>query len=869
MQTQMRLTGMASGLDTDAIIQNLGRVHTLRVDAVKRDRQTALWKQETLRSVIASVQNFQRANLNTANPLSNFRSPSAFAKFSYSLAMNGIKTEESKSLAAAKMSVTANGDLKNFNQSVQAVAQLASKDSWSGETLDMRGIKSNGFNLEGLVQGGSVQGAIFDMAIDGVSRRIEISAQDVTNILNSNTNYTFYNGQITSLEDFDNIYVNNVGGMTLGEALSGVFSDFGAQAFADIDPSVTDLASFKTYVGSLTAGSGEYNDAMDKLNDNLSNNMYGLDEGGNPTGSPMEIAMFKANDNAASARIEAFAKALNTEITKKFGKDYDGMAQVKDGELKIDKSGSSVAVNSPTGMGYVLDAMGFSGGASSANVNNVKLGNFFGDDFFTARVLGAGTSNQSVVYDSTVQINGVSITLNKDDTIGTMISKINGSNAGVTLAYSSASGKFSLESKQEGTASAIQNVTDLTARIFEKLGFGETVEVKRTEGSVETTGHVLAIGGKFSLAANERIEVNGGTLTQNNGKFQFVDSSSNVTTISDAAAQALVGAGSVGTRSEATNLIAVINGEQFLRQTNSFAYEGMTYSFNATFNVSSEQTSTAGLGQEIKLTDGTSVWVDKPSDEIKIEVAKNTTEIMDSIKSFVSEYNKIVDELNNLISAKKDRDFKPLSDDEKKALSDEDAKTYEEKAKIGLLGNDADLRKMLDNMRQIIYTKVEGVGITMADIGITTGNWTDRGRLTVDDTKLQQALEGKYDEVVSLFTKTSTISDSDMANRGKRTAESGIANRLNDILNDAVRTTAVGYGSKGYLINRAGVQNDGSAVDNAITKQVQNYDDRISKLLEKWYSQEKSYYAMFARMETAMSKMQAQQNSLAQMMAQG
>jgi len=39
-------------------------------------------------------------------------------------------------------------------------------------------------------------------------------------------------------------------------------------------------------------------------------------------------------------------------------------------------------------------------------------------------------------------------------------------------------------------------------------------------------------------------------------------------------------------------------------------------------------------------------------------------------------------------------------------------------------------------------------------------------------------------------------------------------------------------------------------------------------LLERWYRQEQNYYAMFARMETAMSKLQAQQNSLSQIMAQ-
>jgi flagellar hook-associated protein 2 len=143
----------------------------------------------------------------------------------------------------------------------------------------------------------------------------------------------------------------------------------------------------------------------------------------------------------------------------------------------------------------------------------------------------------------------------------------------------------------------------------------------------------------------------------------------------------------------------------------------------------------------------------------------------------------------------------------------------------------------------------------------------DGGRLIIDDNKLNSAIENRYEDVVALFTKTSDIPATDLANRGKRTSEVGIAQRLNDLLGDATRTSTVGYGSKGYLVEKAGALNDASQVQNQITKQIEQYDKKIQTLLERWYRQENAYYAMFARMETAMSKMNAQQNSLASILA--
>jgi flagellar capping protein FliD len=961
MRTQMRLTGLATGLDTDAMIQNLGRVHTLRIDAVKRDRQFALWRQETLRSTINMITNFQRANLNNANMASNFRSAAAFAKFSYNV-FTGVATEANKARAAGIVNVTANGDLKNFNQSIQAVTQLASRDSWNGSEVGLRGIKSSGFDVETFVnrnaQGNitSASLAMFGLSVDGVSRTINI-APDVMGAIARNNSKTEavsmsvtdggatthyrtitgdiglpagvnklkglsveFNGKMDTVENHFNKMVADGLPVTIDfDGFAGMIEINGGKMSFNVDSAALDyltaqgLDELVNFINSTNDGSGgqlytsaDFVSLDDLVYDSSAGSFVTLRDFlvSNYDITSEELDIFHANhadesgliDVGASglaARlgvdeqtigsgmvkhranpayddknvVQAFADAVNSEITRLFGADYAGMAGVRqvDGrwELEFHKIGSNITIFDAIGTGDMLQSLGFPpGGASTGSVNNRTLGELFGPDFF--RVPDAVNADGSPrLADRTIRINGQAIVVSASDTISTLTSKINNSSAGVTFAYNSAGDKFSLTSSVEGSAANIQDVTDTTAQFFGLLGLGTAVEVERTtmgsEGGVPVertvVGHRLMINGELQLLDGEKISA----AEQDRLGLEPVAGEPGRFTASGAEFV-------VGKRDMGTNLIAVINNEVFVRQSNSFHFEGMTYSFNSTFNEGAVTHNTTTNRFEFDITN---IPLENRQDEIRIEVGKNITEIIDGIKSFVDEYNNIVDTINGLLSERRDRDFRPLSEDERRAMSEEDIKTYEAKAKLGMLSNDSDLRKLLDQMRTSLYQNVTGVGLTMSEIGITTSaNWKDGGKLVINEIKLTEALENRYDQVVALFTKTSSIPATDTANRGRRQAETGIAQRLNDILNDAVRTTRDANNNKGFLIEKSGIENDSSVVQNAIQRQIDQYDKRISTLLERWYRQENAYYMMFSRMETAMGRMQAQQNSLGQILSQ-
>jgi len=865
ISTQMRLTGMASGLDTDAVIQNLGKIHTLRINKVKQEKQMLQWKQESYRDTISKLTSFMKSNLNTANPASNFRSSAAFAKFSY--ALTGTMTVGGKTYNASDLvSVTANGDLKNFSQTVQGVAQLATKDTWTGAQMGLQGIKTSGFSYSnfGVIDMGNgsvaMQGAkyaVFGISIDGTSRTVSISpdkildafyagmghevkygtgsreltgadktsfvdhfVHGVTDVLGKDA-YVRDNTQPDGYKKIDTAFLEGIltaAGLTPPlddndddhkNAIRDYFKDVKIYGEPDVDPGSKDavVAGFidEDFGNSadpyFVFDNGTYREVDASLLNSIVGGTYdkdNLDDKYAVEDYFNTHAIFQENP-AHGDSMQEFANLLNNEIASQFGSNYSDVVSVVGGELKFQKSGSNITLFEQTGFD-TLQNMGLGSGASTAGVvTNKKISDL------------APALFPPGIKEATIKINDVEIKVTDEDTVSTLMTKINNSDAGVTLAYSSATDRFTFSSKLEGEANKIKSMDAFAGELLSRLGIG----------------------------------------------------------VGDS------------TYSEAKNFVAIINGEEFVRQSNTFTHEGMTYTFNKTFNVEYDYVQVLDGNGDPKLDangdpvmaqvikrDSSGKIVTGTDDPLKIEVSKNTTDIIANIKNFIDEYNSIVTYLNDLLKAKRDRDYQPLTDDEKSAMTEEQIKLYEDKAKTGIMANDSMLQKILSDMRTSIYQKVEGVGITMNDIGISTSaNYMDGGLLVIDEDKLTTALENRYDDVVALFTKSSSItaSEKDSDKLAKRYSESGIAQRLNDILTAAASTSLTG--DKGTLIQKAGAVNDRTQYDNPMTRQLNEYDKKIDQLLERWYRQENNYYAMFARMETAMAKLQAQQNSLAQIMA--
>lgn len=287
-----------------------------------------------------------------------------------------------------------------------------------------------------------------------------------------------------------------------------------------------------------------------------------------------------------------------------------------------------------------------------------------------------------------------------------------------------------------------------------------------------------------------------------------------------------------------TDAVFELDGLLATRRTNTFTVDGVTYNL---------------LGVTAK------------DEEVTINLQQDVDAIYNSIKEFIDKYNEILDTINKKLSEEYDRSYQPLTSDQKEEMTEDEIKKWEEKAKTGLLRNDSTLETLVSTLRRAMYDAIDGVSGGLYSIGITSGSYVDKGKLIIDEQKLREAIRNNPDKVMNIFAKESSISysaDLDGKSRSTRYSESGIINRIEDILKDYVRTTRDANGRKGILLEKAGIVGDVSEINNTIYREIAEYDEEIKRLIDLLTEKENSYYLKYAAMERALAQMSSQSSWL-------
>ena len=232
-----------------------------------------------------------------------------------------------------------------------------------------------------------------------------------------------------------------------------------------------------------------------------------------------------------------------------------------------------------------------------------------------------------------------------------------------------------------------------------------------------------------------------------------------------------------------------------------------------------------------------------------IQVDRDTDQIIEGIKSFVDEYNKLIKTLNDYLDEDTSyKEYAPLTDAQKKEMSEKEIELWEEKAKEGLLHRDSTIDSFLQSMRTALYEKPEGCAYALYDLGIETGEWESKGQLVFtsdSEAKLRQVLESDHESVMQLFTDS----------------EEGIFTKINNIMDD---TAKISSGSPGALVELAGVKGKASESNNTLYEQIKDIDDRIAALKETYEREKNRYWSEFNTMEQLISNMNVQSSWLSQ-----
>ena len=259
----------------------------------------------------------------------------------------------------------------------------------------------------------------------------------------------------------------------------------------------------------------------------------------------------------------------------------------------------------------------------------------------------------------------------------------------------------------------------------------------------------------------------------------------------------------------------------------------------------------------------------------------------EKIRDFVDKYNELVDELDSIVSQKKQSDYLPLTETQKDEMTDKEIELWEEKAKTGLLSNDSIIMRIGSRARSGFYEIVEGVSGSfshLTEIGITTEVYSGSsagGRLEIDEQSLRTALQEDMDGVLQLFFKEPELSlqgneDNLTAEQiSEKRAQSGLVNRLFDNITSGIKEvlSKAGPGNDSTLLRKVSsfvllkFVTEQSSIS-TLDKGILDYNERISNLERILAGKEEAYWKRYTAMEKAISQMDTQMAWLNQQLGQ-
>lgn len=227
-----------------------------------------------------------------------------------------------------------------------------------------------------------------------------------------------------------------------------------------------------------------------------------------------------------------------------------------------------------------------------------------------------------------------------------------------------------------------------------------------------------------------------------------------------------------------------------------------------------------------------------------ISVSNNVDNAFDNIMKFVDKYNEVLEKVNGKLTEERYRDFPPLTDQQRKEMSDSEIELWEEKAQSGMLKGDNILSGGLFDMRQNWYAQVKNDSdfSHLSEIGIETSkNYLDGGKLIVNEDELKAALREDPASVHKMFSN-------DVKGDGR-----GIINRLEDSIDNTMSR----------IEGRAG-KSTSTLEQYTLGKRLKDMDDRIDAFEDRLASVENRYWNQFTAMEKAIQRMNEQSAYLMQ-----
>lgn len=242
----------------------------------------------------------------------------------------------------------------------------------------------------------------------------------------------------------------------------------------------------------------------------------------------------------------------------------------------------------------------------------------------------------------------------------------------------------------------------------------------------------------------------------------------------------------------------------------------------------------------------------KSDEEVTLTTRRDTEGVYNMIKNFLKEYNSLINEMDKLYNAPSSKDYEPLTDDEKKELSDSEVEKWEAKIKDSILRRDSNLSSISSAMKNVMLkgAMVNGKQMYLSNFGIETLGYfsaednernayhingdEDDAAVSSKDNDLKRAIEADPDTVIGFFSQLSQNLYSELSKQS---------------------SAVEGVRSFGKFYDDKRIEADYNSYKEKIKKQ----EDKLTALEDKWYNK-------FAAMETALAKLQSNQSAISSLL---
>ncbi|QSX07167.1 flagellar filament capping protein FliD [Sedimentibacter sp. zth1] len=831
--------GLISGLDTKSIVEQLAAASQIKINKQYQAQQKLVYQQDAFRDIISKCVSFSDKYFSFSSK-TNMLSSSFFKSSTITSSNDNVK-------------VTGDSDaIKNFTiNSITSVAtnsSLVSDKTVSNESFDAI-FSSESEILKNQLAGQSISISI-EEDVDGVTNTSTQTLKISSDFVGDNLNDV-----VAEL----NKQINDDNSKLKGKVLYAVNGDKLELQKIDANVKDTKVAAVSKNIedilkikASADGNSSESITAIDidkivdevDLKDALLAGEISFSYNGvkkSLTFSEDELSGIDFTDISNITTQTGIKDLLQNKLNNAFGDGKINISSV-DGKLSFSTSGTNNTLSVGSISADISALLGLSYGSSNRINSNAAI---------SSSTLNGLTG--TIKEDYIVKVNGTEVSFKKDDTIDSIIAKVE-ADANVNVTYVSDTGKFTITDKTDETKTYVAEDVEGGGNIAFALFNRENKSLDTTK-ALKDSSLVGLVTEQYSM------NVNGADFTFNNN-----DSISSI--ISEINKDE--NAGVTISYSSTTDKFSAISDETGAHTKIEINDASGNNLANCLFGDSSNMTITGGQDTVMNVTingvtqnitrsgdsfsiDGINLELNKNAagitEPIDFAVANNTDEVTEKVAQFVEDYNKLIDELDSKLMETPNKEYPPLTDAQKKEMSESEIKAWEEKAREGMLYCNSTVQNVLSSLRDAASSIVGETSTMLDDIGITTpiGDYT--GKLVFNEDKFKEKYSKDPDEVAQLFT-----SDVDKTN-GK-----GIALQLKAVLYENVGFS----GEKGYMAEQAGTKSTKTEKDNYLTDRIDEYQEIITKLKESMETEKKRYWAQFSALESALARMNSQSSWLAQ-----